>query len=98
MITPADTHDRWAAWTAVIDEPLVLAVIVRARETWRSAEAISAESGIPLDRVRRVLDATPAGVIVARGPDRDGRALYSTRAHYRQTTGLFQRYIEALAT
>ena len=98
MVEPGGATDTWARWTAVLDEPLVLWAIERAHETWRSAEAISAEIGIPLDRVQAVLDATSADLIVAPEADANGRALYSTRTHYRRTTRLFRRYFDALAT
>jgi hypothetical protein len=90
--------DTWARWTAVLDEPLILSAIERSDETWRSAEAISAETGIPLERVQAVLDTSSAGLLVAPEADSNGRALYSTRAHYRRTTSLFRRYRNALAT
>jgi len=97
MGKPGGATNTWARWTAVLDEPLVLSAIERAGETWQSAEAISAETGIPLDRVHGVLDTTPADLIVAPAADATGRALFSTRTHYRRTTSLFRRYIDALA-
>ena len=98
MVEPVGATDTWARRTAVLDEPLVLWAIERANETWRSAEVISAEIGVPLDRVQAVLDAASADLIVAPEADANGRALYSTRTHYRRTTRLFRRYFDALAT
>jgi hypothetical protein len=98
MVEPGGATDTWVRWTAVLDEPLVLSAIERSHETWRSAEAISAEVGLPLDRVQAVLDTASADLIVTPEADANGRALYSTRSHYRQTTSLFWRYIDALAT
>jgi hypothetical protein len=90
--------DPWAKWTAATDLPLVLAAIDRSREPWRSAEAISLDAGIPLDRVQVVLDRAPDGIIVAPGSGADGCILYSTREHYRRTTGLFRRYLDTLSS
>lgn len=90
--------DPWDRWTAVADEPLVLATIERARDPWLTAERIAAESGLPVDRVRTVLATTPADVIIthAEGPGRPPS--YSTRSHYRATTGILRRYLDALMT
>ena len=95
---PQSLADPWARWTAVTDEPLVLSTIERSDETWLSADAISAQAGLPLDRVQIALDSTPADIIV-RPADGSGRpACYSTRAHYRATTNVLRRYIDALLT
>jgi hypothetical protein len=91
----ADERDRW---TAVADEPLVLLAIERAPESWLPAERIAAEIGLPVDRVRTVLETTTADVIVthAEGPGQPPR--YSTRAHYRATSSILRRYLDALTT
>ena len=86
----------WSRWTARLDERLVLAAIDRAPETWRSAGDLSAATGIPLDRVRAVLRSGSSAVIVAPGAGEGGGDLYSTRTHYRETTSLVARYLEAL--
>jgi hypothetical protein len=90
--------DPWDRWTAVADEPLVLAAIERAPEPWLTAERIAAEIGLPVDRVRNVLETTTADVIVthAEGPGQPPR--YSTRAHYRATSSILRRYLDALTT
>jgi len=75
------------------DEPLVLATIERSAKTWLSAAAIASEAGLPLERVRAVLDSS-AAVIVDPAPA--GQPRYSTREHYRATTGLVRRYLDAL--
>lgn len=91
----ADPQDRR---TAVADEPLVLAAIARAPESWLTAERIAAEIGLPIDRVRTVLETTTADVIVthAEGPGQPPR--YSTRAHYRATSSVLRRYLDVLTT
>ncbi len=75
------------------DERLVLATIERSDETWMSAAAIASAAGLPLDRVTAVLDSS-AAVIVKGAPA--GYPRYSTRAHYRATTGLMRRYVDLL--
>ena len=96
---PQSVADPWARWTAIADEPLVLAAIERSDDTWLSAEALAAESGLPLDRVCAVLDTTPAAIIIDAPADGAGRPVrYSTRGHYRATTNLLGRYFDALAS
>jgi hypothetical protein len=90
--------DPWARWTAVADEPLVLATIERSPETWLSAETIANETGLPPGRVRTVLDTTAAEILVLPA-DASGRpACFSTRSHYRATTSLLRRYVDAVLT
>jgi len=93
---PQSLADPWARWTAVTDEPLVLATIERADETWLSAEAIAGETGLPLERVQTVLDTAPASVIVDPADGSGAPARYSTLEHYRATTGLLRRYVDAI--
>lgn len=78
------------------DEALVLTAIEDARATWRTAEGISRDTGIPLDRVRRALETTSADIIVAPEADAQRQTLYSTRNHYRKTTSFLRRYIDTL--
>ena len=93
---PQSLADPWARWTAVADEPLVLAAIERSSETWLSAEAIAGETGLPLERVETVLERAPSGVIVDPADGSGEPPRYSTREHYRATTGLLRRYVDAL--
>lgn len=93
---PQVEASTWSRWTARLDERLVVAAIDRAPETWRSAADLSAATGIPLDRVQAVLRSGAAAVLVAPGAGEDGGDRYSTRSHYRETTSLIARYLEAL--
>jgi hypothetical protein len=95
---PQSVAEPRGTWSAATDEPLVLAAIERSDRTWLSAEAIARESGLPPARVRAVLDATPADVLVALADGPDAPARYSTRRHYRSTTGLLRRYLDALVS
>ena len=95
---PQRRADPRARQTAVADEPLVLAAIERSDDTWLSAEAIAAGSGLPLDRVRDVLETTPAEIIAAPADGSGRPARYSTRGHYRATTSLLGRYFDAVVS
>ena len=90
------TGDPWDRWAAVADEPLVLATIERARETWLTAAQIAGACGLPPGRVESVLETTPADLIVAPGDGAERPPRYSTRGHYRATRGFFGRYFDAL--
>ncbi len=80
---------------ASLEEQLVLASINRSQYTWRPAEAISGETGIPLARVRQILETTSADVLVSPHVNRQGYALYSTREHLVRTGGdVMKRYMD----
>lgn len=81
---------------SALDEQLVIAAIESSRYIWRPAEAISKETGIPLDEVRRILETTSEDVIVAPEPNKQGFTLYSTRDHYQKNTSFVKRYIDTL--
>jgi len=95
---PQSLTDPLPSWTAVIGEPLVLAAINRSDEPWLTAETIAADTGLPLDRIQMVLDSSTDGVIVAPPAWRGGPPSYSTREHYRATTGFLARYFDALVS
>ena len=97
MDRPRGIGDPWVRWAAATDEPLIVGAIERGQGTWRSAEEISRDTGVPLDRVQLVLETYSHGIIVAPPAGGNGPPLYSTRAHYRRTTGLLRRYLDALA-
>ena len=81
---------------SALNEQLVIAAIEKSPYVWRPAEAISDNTGIPLDEVRRILETTSADVIVAPEPNKQGFALYSTRGHYQKNTSFVKRYMDAL--
>lgn len=93
MVNSADSEARRAA---VTDEPEVLAAINRARATWMTAGSISLETGIAVERVQRILDASPEDVIIAPGAGPGAPPRYSTRSHYRRTTTVLRRYIDTV--
>ena len=88
----------WDRWAAVADEPLVLATIERARETWLTAEQIASGCGLAPGRVQSALERAPADLIIAPGDGPDRPPRYSTRGHYRATRGFFRRYLDALVS
>jgi hypothetical protein len=98
MRVPQESTDPSFHSTAVTDELLVRAAIVRANEPWLTAEAIAAGTGLPLDRVQMVLDAGAGGVIEGPPDAQSGFPRYSTRAHYRATAGFLTRYFDALVS
>ena len=68
----------------ILEERLVLAAINRSRYVWRPAEAISHDTGIPIDRVLEVLD--NADGVVSGPRNQQGLWLYTTREHLSKTT------------
>ena len=90
--------DPWADWTAETDEALVVEAINRSAEVWLSVEAIAAEAGLPVSRVRAVLD-SPGAAIITAPPGRHGaQPKYSTREHYRAAAGVLSRYLDAVVS
>jgi hypothetical protein len=81
---------------SALNEQLVIAAIEDSKYVWRPAEAISNETGIPVDQVRRILETTSADILVAPEPNKQGFTLYSTRAHYQKNTSFVKRYIDTL--
>lgn len=76
-----------------LEEQLVLEAINRSRYTWRPAEAISRDTGIPLDRVQHILEHTRAADVMSGPLNTQGLLLYTTRDHFVNTTGdLMRRY------
>ncbi len=51
---------------------------------WRTVEGVSKETQIPEDRVLEIIEAHTDEIIRSRIPDSKGRALYTTRDHYRK--------------
>jgi len=79
-----------------LEEQLVIAAIEMSKYIWRPAEAISRDTGIALDKVRRILETTSVDVIVAPQPNKQGLTLYSTREHYQKNTSFVRRYIDTI--
>lgn len=72
----------------LLEELLTIAAIDRSRFTWRTAEGIAKETGIPLARVRQILETTSeADVLESEESNSQGHVLFSTRDHFVKTTG-----------
>ncbi|MBI4888380.1 MAG: hypothetical protein HY824_14895, partial [Acidobacteria bacterium] len=78
-----------------LDEALVRQAIEGSRYIYRPAEAIARDTGIPLEKVRRILE-TSDDFIEGPRPNAQGYTLYSTRDHYRKHAGFVQRYLDTL--
>lgn len=64
------------------DEQRVVAAINKSRYIWRPAEAISKEVGLPVDRVRTILETTSiAEIVESPAKNAQGYTLYTTREH-----------------
>ena len=81
-----------------LDEALVIDAIEGSKYTWRPAEAISRDTGIDIDRVRRILQITSRDVIVAPLPNKQGFTLYSTREHYQRREPFLNRFIDNVSS
>ena len=84
------------ALVQALEEALVIDAIESSRYVWRPAEAISRDTGIPLERVRRILNTTSRDVITAPQPNAQGFTLYSTRDHYQRLEPLVNRLLDNL--
>ena len=71
---------------SVLDEQLVIGAINRSRYIWRPAEAIAAETGLEIDRVRDILENT-ADDVIAGDNNQQGLLLYTTGEHLANTSG-----------
>ncbi len=72
----------------------VLAALANPNYSWRTCEGVSAETGLDFARVRRIIEEAPDLVIKSRLPDAQGRALYTTREHYRKTHSPVERLFD----
>jgi hypothetical protein len=82
-----------------LEDVLTIAAIDRSRFTWRTAEAISRDTGIDLSRVRTILDrTTEADVMQAERPNPQGHLLYTTRDHFLKTTGDVSKWYRDVET
>jgi hypothetical protein len=75
--------------------------IIRALEDdrydWRTVEGVVEQTGIPAAKVQEILRSLERDVVRSAVPDELGRALYTTRKHYRETHGLGARFLSALS-
>lgn len=72
----------------------ILTALANPSYRWRTIAGLSKETGIPESRVRELVEGTPDKVIRSRIPDAQGRPLYTTRAHYKQTHTAWERLVD----
>lgn len=63
---------------------------------WRTVKGLSEETGLPVGIVETLLVENEDDIIQSRIPSRNGRDLFTTRKHYRETNSFFQRFSESL--
>jgi hypothetical protein len=77
------------------------AAVIRALEDpryeWRTVEGLAEQTGLSATNLRQILEELNGEIIRSSVPDESGRALYTTRRHYRQTQGLGTRILSALS-
>jgi hypothetical protein len=64
---------------------------------WRTVEGVAGQTGIPATKIQDILKNLESEVVRSAIPDELGRALYTTRKHYRETHGLGARFLSALS-
>ena len=66
---------------------------------WRAIDSIVKETGIPEETVQSTVKQLIKDHQVVSAPrkDRDGRVLYTTRKHYRETRGFLTKLLSALS-
>jgi len=69
---------------ASLDDALVFKALEDPQWDWRSVDGLAQEVGLPEDVVLRIIESAPDRVLRSRTPDKRGRALYTTRSHYRE--------------
>jgi hypothetical protein len=74
-----------------LEEQLVLAALNRSRYIWRPAEAIARDTGLPLDRVRFILENTTEAEVISGDENSQGLLLYTTQEHLSKASGDFMK-------
>ncbi len=67
------------------------------RFDWRTVEGVAEQTGVDPSMVRAILKESEHEIVRSSVPDESGRSLYTTRRHYRQTSGLGTRILSALS-
>jgi hypothetical protein len=82
-------------------DPNLRAAVVRALEDsryeWRTVDGLAEETGLSAANLQEILKDLNGEIIRSSTPDESGRALYTTRKHYRETQGLGTRILSALS-
>lgn len=83
---------------ALILERQICSSLSDDRYEWRTTEGVSKDTGVPEVDVIRFIKSKPDIVIQSRVPDKHGRALFTTRDHYRATHGFLKRAMDVYWT
>jgi hypothetical protein len=78
-------------------QELVTRALEDKRYEWRTVEGVAAQTGASVDQVLAVLKKLDKDVVRSAVPDELGRALYTTRKHYRATHGIWDKFRSALS-
>ncbi len=73
------------------DMSKILAALSSSNYTWRTVEGVSKETGVAPHQVVQIIESMPDKVIRSRIPDPQGRTLYTSREHYKETHSPLQR-------
>lgn len=76
------------------DKKRVLAALANPSYSWRTCEGVSQETGLDPARVFQIIEGMPDLIIKSRIPDDKGRALYTTREHYKKTHSPVERLFD----
>jgi hypothetical protein len=76
---------------------LIIKALEDERYDWRTVNGLSEQTGIAEAKVQEVLADLGQVIVRSSVPDDSGRALYTTRRHYRQTHGVGTRFLSALS-
>lgn len=76
---------------------LVIAALEDPRYDWRTIDGIAEETGISNAQIVAIVNEAGNTIVRSSIPDEQGRSLYTTRKHYKDTHSLGARILDALA-
>ncbi len=76
------------------DKEQILSALANPSYSWRTVDGISRDTGLNPIRVLQIIEGMPDLVLKSRIPDAQGRALYTTRDHYRKTHSSLERLVD----
>jgi hypothetical protein len=62
---------------------------------WRTVDGIAEDTGLSVERVGEIIISLDDKVIRSSIPDEKGRALYTTRKHYKKTQSIFRQALNS---
>ena len=80
-----DQQDLWPQIKEAFEKP---------KFKWRSIKGISEETGIPVGLIEAVIVENEDEIVESRIPSKNGRELFTTRKHYKETNSIFYRLSE----